>query len=39
MNDNHFIEKVNVRLLRRILIAGNARALPCLGRKRLFELH
>jgi len=38
VNNNHFIQKVNIRLLRRISIAGNARALFSLGCNHLFEL-
>jgi len=37
VNNNHFIQKVNIRLLRRISIAGNARALFSLGCNHLLE--
>jgi len=36
---NHFIQKVNIQLLRRVLIVGNAGALTSLGHKHLFEVY
>jgi len=38
-NHNHFIQKVNIRLLHRIFIAGNVRPLSFLGRNHLFEAY
>jgi len=37
VNNNHLIQKVNMRLLSRISIAGNARALLSLGCNHLLE--
>jgi len=37
MNKKHFIKKVDIRLLRRIPIAGNERALFSLGCNHLLE--